>query len=211
MPVQSTTHLRSASPIGLLHDNLVFARRTRVLASHLVEMIPSGATILDVGCGDGTVASLIQARRPDVCIEGIDVLLRSNTRIPVHHFDGNHIPFADSSFDVIMFVDVLHHTADPVILLREAARVGRSVLIKDHCKDGLLANTTLRFMDWVGNAHHGVSLPYNYWPKSKWMTAFEELQWRVVELKDCLGLYPAPFSWLFDRRLHFIARCQRGS
>jgi SAM-dependent methyltransferase len=196
--------------VGAVHERLVFGRRTRILSSQLAGMIPPGAHVLDVGCGDGTIDNLIQERRPDIRVEGIDVLIRPNTRIPVREFDGYRIPFTNTSFDLIMFVDVLHHTNDPTILLREAARVGRSVLIKDHFKNGLLANETLRFMDWVGNAHHGVSLPYNYWPKSKWMAAFRQLDWRVVDLKSHLQLYHAPFCWIFDRGLHFIVYCDRA-
>ena len=67
----------------------------------------------------------------------------------------------DASFDVVMFVDVLHHTDDPLLLLQEAQRVGKIILVKDHFRKGFLAGPTLRFMDWVGNAHHGVVLPYN--------------------------------------------------
>ena len=55
-----------------------------------------------------------------------------------------------------MFVDVLHHTDDPMVLLREAGRVASGfVLIKDHTQNGILAGRRLRFMDWVGNARHG--------------------------------------------------------
>jgi hypothetical protein len=39
-----------------------------------------------------------------------------------------------------------------MILLREAARVAReAVVIKDHTKNGLAADATLRFMDRIGN------------------------------------------------------------
>ena len=86
------------------------------------------------------------------------------------------IPFRDKSFDAVMFVDVLHHTNDPSVLLGEAGRVARTaVILKDHCRDGMLANSTLRFMDRVGNAHHGVVLPYNYWPEAQWRETFEKL------------------------------------
>jgi hypothetical protein len=38
--------------------------------------------------------------------------------------------------DLIANVDVLHHTTEPMILLREASRVARQViLIKDHLLD----------------------------------------------------------------------------
>src|SRR5262245_22784366 len=99
--------------------------------------------------------------RPDISIRVIDVLVRPNTQIPVDRFNGKHLPHADKSFDVVCFVDVLHHTNDPATLLREARRVARKlVVLKDHTMDGIFAYHTLRFMDWVGNAHHGVALPY---------------------------------------------------
>ena len=109
--------------------------------------------------------------------------------------------------DVIMFVDVLHHTSDPKILLAEAARVGRSVLIKDHLREGFLANETLRLMDWVGNAHHHVVLPYNYLSRAEWNAAFGDIGLQVRRFDTKLHLYPAPFSWIFERGLHFIAFC----
>jgi SAM-dependent methyltransferase len=125
----------------------------------------------------------------------------------VRRFDGLAIPHADRSFDAVMLVDVLHHAVDPGALLGEAARVAReSVIIKDHSLSGVLAGPTLRFMDWVGNAHHGVVLPYNYWPPARWSEAFETLGLRVEFRTANLGLYPLPAGWIFDRDLHFIAK-----
>jgi hypothetical protein len=41
---------------------------------------------------------------------------------------------------VVLFVDVLHHSKDPMILLREAVRmVRKAIVIKDHTLAGLLA------------------------------------------------------------------------
>jgi len=64
-------------------------------------------------------------------------------------------------------------------------------------------------MDWFGNAHHGVVLPYNYWSHDQWKTAFGALGLTVLEVNDSLGLYPAPASWLFERKLHFLAKLDR--
>jgi hypothetical protein len=107
-----------------------------------------------------------------------------------------------------MFIDVLHHTSNAQALLEEAGRVGKFILIKDHFKDGVLADATLRLMDWVGNARYGVSLPYNYWPNARWLATFKELGWNFTDMKIELSLYPAPLSWFFDRHLHFIVRCE---
>ena len=200
----------TGTAVGVLHEKLVFGRRVSVLARHLAGLIPPRAKVLDVGCGDGTIDQLILAKVPDVSIEGIDVLVRSAAKIPVQPFDGIQIPYADSSFDVVMFVDVLHHTDDPLLLLQEARRVGRVILVKDHFREGFLAGPTLRFMDWVGNAHHGVVLPYNYWSEKQWQDALGVVGLKQVETIVSLGLYPPPASWFFERRLHFISRFVHG-
>jgi hypothetical protein len=73
-----------------------------------------------------------------------------------------------------MFVDVLHHTQDPMVLLREAVQVARkAIVIKDHTLNGFMAGLTLRLLDWVGNARHGVALPYTYRPQQRWWEAFD--------------------------------------
>jgi SAM-dependent methyltransferase len=190
-----------------LHARSVFPRRVKRIASIIAPMIPPRAAVLDVGCGDGQVAAQILARRPDVSITGLDILERPATAIPVRLFDGLSMPVADKSHDVVLFVDVLHHTDDPRVLLREARRVAReAVIIKDHFRDGLLAGATLRFMDWVGNARHGVRLPFNYWRRDEWVEAWEQTSLDPTLITARIDLYPAPASWLFDRSLHFVAK-----
>jgi SAM-dependent methyltransferase len=192
--------------INAVHDSYVHHRRIRRLADLLSNLIPEGNSVLDVGCGDGLLARRIQAIRHDVRVSGIDVLVRDTTHIPVQHFDGRSFPENLGQADVVMFVDVLHHTDDPMVLLREAARVARrAILIKDHTRDGLLAGATLRVMDYVGNAHHRVILPYNYWPGRSWHEAFRELGLTVRAWEDDLKLYPRWADWVFGRKLHFIA------
>ncbi len=191
--------------IGKAHGAFVHSRRVRMIAHHFAALLPPNHAVLDVGCGDGQVASLLVAARPDAHVSGVDVLVRAETRIPVTEFDGHHLPFADKSFDTVLFSDVLHHTESPGELLAEAQRVARHcVLIKDHVVTGFLARPTLRFMDWVGNAPHQVALPYNYQTQAQWDALFEECGLRQRALLRRLGLYPAWADPLFGRSLHFI-------
>lgn len=199
--------------MGLLdqiHGSYVFQRRVNVLSRRLATLFPANATVLDIGCGDGLISKHIMALRPDVQIRGLDVLVRPHTHIPVTAFDGRAIPHDNASFDAVMFVDVLHHTPDPMVMLREAARVARHcVVIKDHNRDGFLAGPILRFMDRVGNVRHGVVLPYNYWPASRWVEGFAAAGLVPTTNDVEIGLYPWPASWVFGRRLHFVAKLQK--
>jgi len=144
--------------------------------------------------------------RPDLRIEGVDVLVRAGTPIPVREFDGWQLPFADGEYDVAMAIDVFHHAADAEALMGEMKRVARGPLvIKDHLLHGLPSELILRAMDWVGNSRYGVRLPFSYWSEAEWRSAWDRCGIRPVSILRNLHLYPFPLSMIFETDLHFIA------
>jgi len=172
----------------------------------IAKRLPENSRVLDVGCGDGFIARQIQEKRTDIDIQGTDVLARPKTYLPVKPFNGRKLPYADGSFDAAILVDVLHHTHNPAGLLREAVRVSRRlVILKDHTLKGALARPILLYLDWVGNAPHGVSIPANYWPEMRWKQTFDRLNLAVTDWTDNLPVFPWWSSWLFGRALNFIA------
>lgn len=190
-----------------IHRRFIHPRRVRVLGGHLLKAIPAGSSVLDVGTGDGWLASQLAARGEGLTVSGIDVKVRPDARIPVTAFDGRTIPYPDRSFDVVLFVDVLHHAGDALGLLREARRVARRcVVIKDHLCEGGFDRRVLEYMDRQGNAYLGVVSPGNYRSREQWEEAFRSLSLRIGMWVDRLGLYPAPLDGVFGRFLHFIAR-----
>lgn len=194
-----------------LHEQLVFRRRTRVLSAALAELVPSGTALLDVGCGDGTIAYLIGQAKPTVSIQGLEVAPRRSCQIECGWFNGTTIPLPESSVDICLFVDVLHHTNHIERLLREARRVARRyVLIKDHLCENRFDYAVLSFMDWVGNRPHGVRLLYNYQSKGQWNRILSACGLCPVNWNEVLPLYPPPFNLLFGRGLHFVALCEKG-
>jgi SAM-dependent methyltransferase len=195
-----------------VHGGLVHSRRVRVLAALAAGLVPQGARVLDVGTGDGRIAAALGASRPDLTIEGIDVLVRPEASIPVSQFDGRTIPRPAASVDVVTLFDVLHHADDPGALLAEATRVARrTVILKDHVANGRLSRAILAFMDDVGNRRHGVALPHHYLAAREWSALIERLGltpalWEV----GGLGLYPWPASVVFGGQLHVLARLDVG-
>jgi SAM-dependent methyltransferase len=169
-------------------------------------MIPPQSSLLDIGCGDGRISRLISGMVSGMEITGVEYARRPNCAIPCTEFDGEHLPFEDKSFDGCMFVDVLHHTLDPLAVVRDAVRVARKyVLIKDHLQENALDHWTLRLMDWVGNRPHGVVLPYAYLSRRQWEALFKDAGLIESRSQQSIPLYPFPFSLVFGRNLHFVS------
>src|SRR5206468_1199046 len=102
----------------------------------------AGATILDLGCGDGSHMRLLAAGGR---VFGSDVSLaalrQARNSGPVLVADGQRLPFPDGAFDFVHVSHVLHHAHDFRAVLREANRVlnpeGRLVLVET-CEDSPL-------------------------------------------------------------------------
>lgn len=195
-----------------LHRRLSHGRRVERLVAALGPLVPPAAALLDLGCGDLTLADgLRRARGSRRCV-GADVW--PSRVAPPQGCEyravepGRPLPFADREFDVVLLVDTLHHLEDPAPLLREALRVGRRVLVKDHFEYGPASRLLLQALDWAGNHAYGVPIPGRYFtPRS-----FEALVRAVAP-----GLEPRPqvgldlyaglplLGRLLPPRLHFIA------
>ncbi|HUQ31041.1 MAG TPA: class I SAM-dependent methyltransferase [Pyrinomonadaceae bacterium] len=93
-----------------------------------------GKRLLEVGCGMGT--DLLQFARGGASCTGVDLTPRSVEISSLHLglyglradfalCDGERLPFADESFDVVYSNGVLHHTPDTAQAVREVHRVLR--------------------------------------------------------------------------------------
>jgi SAM-dependent methyltransferase len=193
-----------------LHASRVHERRTRILAEKASRLLARNLKVLDVGCGDGLFGATLSGLRPDLEVQGAEVLLREGCRIPAVAFDGTRLPFEAGSFDACLLIDVLHHTLTPGSLLAETARVSSGqVVLKDHLREGFAAGPCLHFMDVVGNRRHGVALPFNYLDSGEWKRVFADCNLRIAERDPLSDLYPFPANLVFGRRLNFMALLQR--
>ena len=92
------------------------------MALEIVRVLPPGADVLDVGCGNGFIAHhLVGLMRSRVV--GLDV--GGGTTAPINYlpYDGRHFPVQDQSFDAVLLCYVLHHAQDARVVLNEVARV----------------------------------------------------------------------------------------
>jgi SAM-dependent methyltransferase len=86
---------------------------------------PKGLRILDLGCGHGSLsAELI----PDNQVVGVDIarpmLAHAKARgLDVYLGDASNLPFADSSFDLVLAGQIVQHVPDASVLAAETLRV----------------------------------------------------------------------------------------
>jgi len=129
-------HAEDWDRLRLLHspDGPVEAALDAALGGDTAEARSLGA-LLDVGTGTGRMAELFAARAKHVT--GLDkspeMLRIARARlqalpadqVDLVHGDFTALPFADNSFDTVLFHQVLHYAFDPAAVLAEAGRVSR--------------------------------------------------------------------------------------
>jgi methionine biosynthesis protein MetW len=97
----------------------------------LAQLVPMGARVLDLGCGDGAMLAHLQATRGcsgyGVEIDDANVLacVQRGVNVIQLNLDEGLAMFDDASFDVVLQIDTLQHLRNAEVMLRETARVGR--------------------------------------------------------------------------------------
>jgi methionine biosynthesis protein MetW len=101
----------------------------------ILKWIRQGSSVLDLGCGDGALLSLL-VREKHVKAQGIEIDERSIHQcvvrgLSVFHddIDRGLSDYADHSFDYVVLNQTFQQVKKPDIVLQEALRVGRKVIV----------------------------------------------------------------------------------
>ena len=97
-----------------------------------ISMVPEDViSILDVGCGDGSVANMLRERKYEVI--GLDLSLEALRHVEVTATRGSceSLPFDTGSFDLVLAAELLEHLTEGVYLaaLTELQRVSREYIL----------------------------------------------------------------------------------
>ena len=154
------------------------------------QFIEQKAKILDIGCGSAIIANTFQ-NFFDTEIIGVDVVDRRLFPIAFSLINGKKLPFASKSFDNALIAYTLHHSKDPISLLKEVIRVCKGkIFLYEDLPEGLLSKVFCKI--------HGFSFDRLFGNKNK--TAFKtEEEWKEVFKSLKLNLiFDKQVSYSFD-------------
>lgn len=97
----------------------------------IIGLLPDDGSVIDVGCGVGTLLKLIKKRRPLLKIEGRDHSKVAIEKLKRFKIGGlvEKLPNISGKADVVIATEVLEHIKDDEQLLRNMSMVAKKIII----------------------------------------------------------------------------------
>jgi len=158
----------------------IYELAAKRMCSKCADFIAQGSKILDLGCGSAIVGKVFQDFFQAKII-GVDIRDYRVVNIPFQIFDGKNLPFPDDCFDTVLINYVLHHSKDPIALLKEAKRVARDkIIIHEDLLNGPFSSLICKIHGFSFAKFIGDSNKISFKSEKEWEKIFKELGLNII-------------------------------
>lgn len=147
--------------------------RANAILHSFASSIKPNSTILDIGAGKGLLAEEM-TRQLNARVTMVDVASYNQSGLPLTICDSRKLAFADNSFDYAILSFVLHHTPKPEIILGEALRVAREVVIIENDVRNKLHGWLTQAIDSWPAIQYGTPPCYFTKTREQWLETFRQ-------------------------------------
>ncbi len=141
--------------------------RAKKIAENMRGFIPANSNVLDIGSGSGNVAKEISLKT-GANLTLLDVIDWNITDLPFALFNGTRIPFSDKKFDIALLFDVVHHSENEEILIKEAMRVAKKVIVLEEIHNNVFLKVWANIMDNFQWIMFGMPLAFHSKSEKQW-------------------------------------------
>lgn len=110
----------------------VLGRRDYAIISQL---IPEGARVLDLGCGDGALLAWlkenkrVEARGVELSRDLVQVAIARGVTVYQGDLEASLADYPDQAFDFVILSQTVQETRHPLVVLKEMLRIGRHAIV----------------------------------------------------------------------------------
>lgn len=149
--------------------------------NQVVPFLKSKDKIIDLGAGTGIYTQLLKSKGFNV--QPMDIKDYSYySDIGMCLYDGEHLPFKKNEFDVCFLRSVLHHTPDPEVVLKEAVRVSKKLIIHENVITNVFQRNYTYLIDCIMNKE--LIEPHTNKTDKEWRALFKKLELKLLNVID---------------------------
>lgn len=156
--------------------------REEKIVERIFPFLKASQNIIDIGCGRGLVTKFLREKGKKVTAVDIKGFKYPRKISDVVIYDGEKLPFPNNSFDIALLITVMHHSPNPLMVFKEAARVGKEIIVVETTFRNMWQKIYTVVIDTIVNIQPKF-YKNSYKSDSDWRELFRDNGFKVISSK----------------------------